>query len=172
MSNFIKVIDGIEICDNAFNEEKIINFSKKIFSDENIHFGYIAKSNYEEQPSFWFMPLIMENGKINLFFEEELNYFKNYFSNKIIRAYMNAQTFGQSGSFHQDDGSITYLFYPDPNWNIERGGGTEFRLQDDISFVVYPKFNRLIKFNSKIYHRSLPNPDPKGLRVSVAFKTE
>ena len=170
--NFTQLINGIEICDNAFDEKIINTFYSKI---KNNCFHFWGKSEPNDEPSFWKLPLFVEEKNwTNSDFVEEINYFSKSLNKKFNRIYVNGQTFGQSGSFHTDgDSATTYLLYPDFFWDIKRGGGTEFKiLNNDTTVVVYPKFNRLIRFNATIKHRSLPNIDPKGLRVSVAFKTQ
>lgn len=169
--DFIKIIDGIEVCDNAFEEKLINEFYCKI---KNSSF-YFSGSSYSsaKEPKFWFLPIIDKDiNWVNSDFEKEIKYFQESLNKEFKRFYINGQTFTQSGEFHEDDGDLTYLLYPDISWNIDRGGGTEFKiLNNDVTLVVYPKFNRLLRFNSKIEHRALPNIDLNGLRISVAFKT-
>lgn len=155
----------IEYQDNFFPSDFAIHLTNKINALQNFNMGGLSAK--VDDPPFWNMKFT-ENEK----FKEEVDFIQKYIPNKIIRGYINGQTYGQFGSYHPDDEDITYLYYPNFDWSVDDGGGTEFSLQDDNSIVVYPKFNRMCIFNSKILHRSMPNRSFTKLRMTLAFKTE
>lgn len=117
-----------------------------------------------------------DNEKINLFFASaQENLFTHQFlynlickkyniSNKFLRSYVNCHPPHSFGKFHQDDGDMTLLFYPDENENEK--GGTEFK---DGTTVDY-KTNRLIIFDAKIWHKANINLSNE-IRHSIAWKT-
>ena len=93
---------------------------------------------------------------------------------KIIRAYFNAHTPGVEPSIHQDDGEITYIYYPNMNWNINYGGGTTV-YDDDLvkGTLLNYKGNRLIGFTAQNHHQAMPvSKKCFMLRTCVVFKTE
>ena len=159
------ITPDIQYKDNFFPSDFALHLANKINQLHN--FSLTGFSKNENEPFFWIMK-VTEDEK----FKEEVNFIQKYIPNKIIRGYINGQTYGQFGSYHCDDGEITYLYYPNLDWSVNDGGGTEFSLQDDNSIVVYPKFNRMCIFNSKILHRSMPNRSFTKLRMTLAFKTE
>jgi hypothetical protein len=116
------------------------------------------------------------NKKINWFFASaQENLFTHQFlynlfckkynlTNKFLRSYVNCHPPQSAGSFHDDDGDMTLLFYPDKN--EEDKGGTEFK---DGTKVDY-KTNRLIIFDAKILHKASINLSNE-MRHSIAWKT-
>tara|TARA_Y100000389_G_C17211540_1_gene388745 strand:- start:55 stop:585 length:531 start_codon:yes stop_codon:yes gene_type:complete len=124
---------------------------------------------------FWKAELIQEEETIGkkLLTKIEKLFDKKY---KIQRLYANGQTFGQDGTFHQDDPSdnvYTLLIYISPITveNIEYiGGFTEFKRGDNI-INVEPYKKRGIFFKSNLYHRGMaPCRLSDLLRVTVAMK--
>ncbi len=90
----------------------------------------------------------------------------------IKRIYANGQTANQCGNPHYDDGDITFLYYPNPNWKLEDQGHLIFLEGDnDVSNIVTYKSNRAILFPSGIKHYSdAPHRLFSGLRISLAYK--
>ncbi len=177
--------ETIEVYDDFFSEE----IHKEVWD-----LMCRPKWNYtggDEGNLFWHM---------NRLHEEE--YFNNYLYNIILeklripfqgvnRIYANGQTAGQCGTPHTDDGDLTFLYFPNPEWEVNWEGHTTFLnvagprfmtegWQDwefpfdepyDISQVVSYKPNRAILFPSHIAHYSnAPHRLFNGLRVSIAFK--
>ena len=88
---------------------------------------------------------------------------------RLERGYVNLYPFGIGGDWHMDSNTTdgkTILFYPS-DWKEEYGGVTEF--QESGEKVEYKK-NRLLIFNSHIYHRAAVHQNPKN-RYTIAFKT-
>ena len=124
---------------------------------------------------FWIAELIQEEETIGkkLLTKIEKVFDKKY---KIQRLYANGQTFGQDGTFHQDDPAdnvYTLLIYISPITieNIEYiGGCTEFKRGVNI-INVEPYKKRGIFFKSNLYHRGMaPCRLSDLLRVTVAMK--
>jgi hypothetical protein len=92
---------------------------------------------------------------------------------EMIHVYANGQTHGQPGSTHLDNPEPnywTFLFYVNPEWNIEWGGETVFSTENGM-LAVTPEPNSGILFNSNIPHFGRdPSRHYSGLRVTVAFK--
>ena len=108
---------------------------------------------------------------------------KNYC---VSRIYANGQTAGQCGSAHPDDGDLTFLYYPNPEWNYEWQGHLIFmenesnKLPEGNNFVnpnmetsriVSYKPNRAVLFPGSIWHYAdAPSRFFNGLRISLAYK--
>jgi len=124
---------------------------------------------------FWFMDFMQD-----VFFTEHiLNKIKIITKKKFVikRVYANGQTYGLSGSYHQDEcdnGDIykTFLYYVNPNWKSEWGGSTLFERNEEVYIQPFIS-NNAILFDSDIYHVGLePTRHCKDLRVTLAFKLE
>ena len=161
------IIDGVEYIDSFFDPDWLLKLYNKIKSDKFEFRGVSAEPDGTGLNQFWFLDLL-EGKKYN----KDVEHIGSHFPSKIVRAYVNYQTFGQHGDFHEDDGSLTYLIYINPEWSYDDGGGTEFQTLDMTSVVSYPVFNRIIKFNAKFNHRALPNIRTNAFRYTVAFKTD
>ena len=122
---------------------------------------------------FWYMELMQD-----VFFTEHmLNKIKIIIGKNfaIERVYANGQTYGLSGSYHQDtldNGNIykTFLYYVNPSWKSEWGGSTLFKQDEEVYTQPFIP-NNAILFDSPTYHVGLePTRHCKDLRVTVAFK--
>ena len=101
----------------------------------------------------------------------------------VQRVYANGQTFGQDGTFHQDDhssdNSYTFCLYINKQITAETaddiGGEFVFKIPNhDTTFdhtMISPLYNRGILFPASYFHKGLAfNRYCKGLRVSIAWK--
>lgn len=95
--------------------------------------------------------------------------------------YANGQTRGQDGSLHQDQqylsNSLSFLYYPTPNWHPDYEGDISFYEHDpirrDYELIdrVQYKTNRAILFPGTIHHKaSAPSMVYPGIRLSVVYK--
>lgn len=157
--NWKTLVQDVFYIDGVFDKDKLVQNWYDIFH---------GKWEYKNMSG--------NKGDFNRFWLQELSekhkdFFKVVTDNTIIRSYANGQTLTQYSSFHADDGDWTYLIYCDPHWTQEDGGGTEFKIDDNNTVVVYPIFNRVVKFRAGISHRALPNIKQGSFRVTVALKT-
>ena len=106
-------------------------------------------------------------------------YFSEYLYEKICkklnmnfggfsRIYANGQTAGQCGTPHRDDGDLTFLYYPNPYWELNFQGHLIFAEQERI--IEYAP-NRAVLFDAKLPHYAdAPHRWFNGLRISLAYK--
>jgi Rps23 Pro-64 3,4-dihydroxylase Tpa1-like proline 4-hydroxylase len=94
----------------------------------------------------------------------------------LDRVYANGQTYGLSGSIHQDAEGVepgqyyTLLYYANNEWRPEWGGHTIFTTEQGI-VTRYPTPNSMVFFDSTIPHAGMePTRHCPELRVTVAFK--
>lgn len=147
-------------------------------------FGQISQTSPVSTP-FWMMTLTDDP-----FFSTHLKSKIETAANRkfsVQRVYANGQTFGQDGTFHQDDASddsysYTFCIYTNKQITAETaddiGGEFVFKIpkhqpnDDPFSrIVVSPLYNRGILFPANYFHKGLAfNRYCKGLRVSIAWK--
>ena len=104
----------------------------------------------------------------------------------VQRIYANGQTFGQDGTFHQDDktdDSYTFCIYTNKQITAETaddiGGEFIFKLPTATAqapfsrIAVTPLYNRGILFPASYFHKGLAfNRYCRGLRISIAWKLQ
>ena len=156
----------LKIIDNFFSE----NIRKEIY--DLLRYG----SNWSftggrEDRRFWHVDKLEEDIFFNTYlFNIICDELDKDFS--IKRIYANGQTANQCGNPHYDDGDMTFIYYPNPDWKLEDQGHLIFLKSDDeVSNVVTYKSNRAILFPSSIKHYSdAPHRLFSGLRISLAYK--
>ena len=154
-------------------------------------FGQISQTSPISTP-FWMMTLTDDP-----FFSTQLKSKIEAAANRkfsVQRVYANGQTFGQDGTFHQDDASddsFTFCIYTNKQITAETADdiGGEFILKvpksvsntnqnerNDEPFSrisVSPLYNRGILFPATYFHKGLAfNRYCKGLRISIAWKLQ
>ena len=146
-------------------------------------FGQMSTTSPISTP-FWIMPLTDDP-----FFSTHLKSKIETAANRkftVQRIYANGQTFGQDGTFHQDDitdnDSYTFCIYTNKHITAETaddiGGEFVFKIpnyqpnNDPFSRIaVSPLYNRGILFPAAYFHKGLAfNRYCKGLRISIAWK--
>jgi hypothetical protein len=179
LSSNNRTIDGVEITDDFLTPEELEKCAEAV-SRPAWKFGQVSQSSPISTP-FWMMTLTDD-----VFFNTQLlskiqsKTGKNF---TLQRVYANGQTFGQDGTYHQDDASddgYTFCIYINKQITHETidniGGEFVFKLPDSEKktfsrIVVEPIYNRGILFPSKFFHKGLAfNRYNKGLRISIAWK--
>ena len=156
----------ISVYDNFFTEE----IRKEIFSKlTEPHWGISCRGNRE---IVWHCDGL-----------EKQEYFNNYLYGLICkklnrnfksigRIYANGQTAGQCGTPHIDDGDLTFLYYPAPEWHITWQGHLIFLNKNkDGETIVIHKPNRGVLFNgNQLHYADAPTRFFNGFRISLAYK--
>ena len=90
----------------------------------------------------------------------------------ISRIYANGQTAGQCSSLHVDDGDLTFLYYPSPEWDIEWQGHLIFlNEKEEGEKIILYKPNRAVLFNGdQPHYADAPARFFNGLRICLAYK--
>ena len=90
---------------------------------------------------------------------------------QVKRIYANGQLACQKGNIHQDDGDLTFLYYPLQEWRMGWGGNLMFYEGADVAKCISYVPNRALAFPAKLVHGAeAPSKDYDGMRVSVGFK--
>ena len=171
--------DKIQIFDNFLTPEELQTCADAV-KRPAWSFGQISQTSPVSTP-FWMMTLTDDP-----FFSMHLKSKIEAAANRkftVQRVYANGQTFGQDGTYHQDDitdDSYTFCIYTNKQITAETaddiGGEFIFKLpnSDDDPFsriAVAPLYNRGILFPANYFHKGLAfNRYCKGLRISIAWK--
>jgi Rps23 Pro-64 3,4-dihydroxylase Tpa1-like proline 4-hydroxylase len=170
-------MDKIQLYDHFLMEgdiQKCVEFTKQA----KWAFGHTSNGNNIGTP-FWYMNLYD-----NVFFS---TYLKEWIEKKtgrkfqVNRVYANGHTFGQGGSFHQDDvtpNTYTLCLYINPiskDMSDEVGGYIQFKIPDpkfeDFIIDIAPLYNRAVIFPSHYFHRGNSfSRYVNDLRISIAWK--
>ena len=96
---------------------------------------------------------------------------------QLITCYANGQTANQNGTAHSDvkepdANAFTFLYYPNPEWDIKMQGHLIFLdEQDEGDKIIFYKPNRAVLFDGKQKHYAdAPSRFFNGLRISLAYK--
>ena len=162
-----KVDTPIRVYDNFFS----IDLQKEIYEKIlNSGWNYSGGSG-EYRSRFWHVDGL-----------DKQEYFSDYLYKLICktldmkfggfnRIYANGQTACQNGTPHTDDGDMTFLYYPNLEWNLTWDGNLFFCDKDQIFQTVVYKPNRAVLFHSNIIHYAgAPSRFYDGLRISLAYK--
>lgn len=88
---------------------------------------------------------------------------------KLYRMYVNMFAPGENPYYHQDGEGLTFLYYPNFEWNVQWGGETQFVVDGNIHGVV-PAPNRLCFFNGLITHRATSFRDRHRFTVAIKYE--
>ena len=170
-------MENIQIFDN-FLEESDISKCIEIIKQPNWEYGHRSNNTIMDTP-FYIMDL-NKNEFIALYIKSKIEQLtkKKYI---LKRVYANGQTYGQDGSFHQDDTDArcwTFCLYVT---NIDTkeidyiGGYFQVKLPGENKYVISiePLFNRGVLFPSHYFHRGNAfSRYVKEMRVCIAWKLQ
>jgi len=132
------------------------------------------------QNRFWHIDFLENDEYFSLYLKNKIcNKIGDYFKKcSVNRIYANGQTSCQAGTAHPDDGDMTFLYYPNPEWQYGWQGHLMFLNQEDEDESTYDPYrvvryrpNRAVIFPAKIFHHAdAPSRIFDGLRVSLAYK--
>jgi len=124
------------------------------------------------------LPFIEKHSSVKVIWNELQ---KHIGSKCLIRAYVNAYTFGTDAYFHTDDSKMsdgktvvtkTAIVYLNDVWKPDWGGETTILGNDgEIEYSVFPKKNRVLLFNANLFHSARPlSRSCPILRAVLVFK--
>ena len=97
--------------------------------------------------------------------EEKCSFLKDM---KLYRMYVNCFAPGENPYFHTDGEGLTFLYYVNPEWNVQEGGETQFYVDDNV-YGVSPIPNRLVMFNGMILHRATSFRSQHRFTVAIKY---
>ncbi len=92
----------------------------------------------------------------------------------VRRCLYNAFTYEDCPKPHTDSHSphgITYMIYCNPDWHAGLSGETIFLEDGEIVKSVVPKFGRMVKFTSELWHGARPPLKDAPMRYSLVYQT-
>jgi hypothetical protein len=185
---------SINVYDNFFSEEDyrfIFNYCIKASyfygdsdaenNDQKYYTGLTHEVYYHtdnlpiSEDSFLFgagsLKTLNQKKMFDLFSTSIEKEFPEYKTSDISRLYINCFAPTENPYFHID-GSIgtTFLYYPNPNYNLDEGGETQFIFDNNI-FGVPPSPNRLISFDANILHKATTFRDRHRFTIAIKYGT-
>jgi hypothetical protein len=190
------MIDNILVIEDFVKQAKLLHEVRKRYVDQGMKYGWKSNGKLNYDFGHW-NHLIMSNSK---YFKYDLaalpgidkhpevkaiwGQIKEMLGERIlIRCYINGYTYGTDAYAHTDDSNITKRFgddalsesiiiYLNKTWERDWSGETVIYKGDEIERSVLPKFNRMLAFNSELFHaaRPLARSCPE-LRIVLVFKT-
>lgn len=163
-----KLFNGIHIHDNFLSSEDHNRVLKYCTSEALYHYG---ESDSAEYPPTGLTGNITTDTEVGNIIITKARKFVNK-KYKFLRAYVNCFSPKETTYYHTDvcpgNTGITFLYYPQKNWNINNGGETLFYDEENV-FGVAPIENRGIFFNSLILHKATPFLECYRFTVAVKF---
>ena len=129
---------------------------------------------------FWHIDFLEYDEYFSVYLKNEIcNRLGDFFEKcSVSRIYANGQTAGQAGTPHPDDGDMTFLYYPNPEWQYGWQGHLVYLNQENRDQNTYEPYtivryrpNRAVLFPSQLFHHADPPARYfNGLRISLAYK--
>jgi hypothetical protein len=150
-------MENIKVFNNFLNTQEISIIKNILNNNKWIH-GHTSINDFYTIP-FWYMELF-ENDYLKYSIKEKIESItKKKF--EVVRLYANGQTYGQHGTYHQDDtDDLTFtfcLYFTEYEISIEDiiGGNFEIKIPNEVDFhmSIPPRFNRGILFPSNYFHK-------------------
>ena len=190
------MIDNFLIIDDFVKQPKLLDAVRRRYVDQGMKYGWKSSGKLSYDFGHW-NHLILSNSKhfkYDLASLPEFNkhpeiqaiwaQIKELLGDRIlVRCYINGYTYGTDAYAHVDDHNITQRYgddalsetiivYLNKTWDRDWAGETVIYKDDDIERSVLPKFNRMLSFNSELFHaaRPLARSCPE-LRIVLVFKT-
>jgi len=88
---------------------------------------------------------------------------------KLYRMYVNIFAPNENPYFHQDGDGITFIYYPNKDYNMQWGGETQIVVDNNIHGVI-PIPNRLLFFNGNLWHRATSFRDTHRFTVAIKYE--
>ena len=88
---------------------------------------------------------------------------------KLYRMYVNCFVPGEQPYFHVDgDEGVTFIYYPNMEWDKDDGGETQFLMNDDL-YGVLPIPNRMVVFSANLLHRATSFRNNHRFTVAIKY---
>jgi hypothetical protein len=157
----------MKVIDNFMNNDVVVALEKHFLEVPHYygHFSIDSGDKFYATDMDLRNPLVMcVSEKIKKTVDYKLNF---------LRQYINVQHKDMNGSFHSDDGQITFLLMSSKT--LKPGSG-QFQIKvnnndNDIQSVDFIQ-NRLVMFDASWQHRGMAPLESNTPRITLAFKTE
>jgi hypothetical protein len=157
---------GISVYDDFFP----IDIQKEIFHKLMTSHAW-SYTGGGEISRFWHVDELENDDYFSSFLYDKICQNLNKKFSAFSRIYANGQTSCQYGVPHIDDGDMTFLYYPNLEWQLTWQGGLFFIKNNEIYKTITYKPNRAVLFPAKIKHYAdAPSRLYNELRISLAYK--
>lgn len=157
----------IKVIDNFMDNDVVVALEKHFFEIPHYygHFSVDAGNKFYATDLDLRNPLVMcVSEKIKKTVEFKLEF---------LRQYINVQHNYMDGSFHSDDGQVTFLLMSSKT--LKPGSGQfQIKVNNDDNNIQSVDFvqNRLVMFDATWAHRGMAPLEPNTPRITLAFKTQ
>lgn len=90
---------------------------------------------------------------------------------KLYRMYINCFVPAENPYYHIDGEGLTFLYYPNVDWDLQQGGETQFYIDESIYGIV-PKPNRMVVFDGMILHRATSFRNQHRFTVAIKYSPQ
>lgn len=157
-----------------------LNFSDNFLStkEQKIVWDYCVKAEYSygevdnpDTPQTGMIHNIPETHFVYKLFKKKLSdSVPEIAQMKLYRMYINCFAPVENPYFHTDgEKGVTFLYYPNYDWDIQDGGETQFYLDGNIYGIV-PQPNRLVVFPANILHRATTFRNSHRFTVAIKYE--
>lgn len=159
-------MNSIEIRDNFLEEADAKRVLEYCFQSL-YHYG---ECDMDDTPPTGMVHEIEEDEDIYRLFESKIkNYYRYVKKLNLDRMYVNCFAPSENPYFHTDgEEGITFLYYPNMNWDLQEGGETQFYINDDI-YGITPVPNRIVIFSANIKHKATTFRNNHRFTVAVKY---
>ena len=160
-------MNNIQVSDDVFNsknQDLILNYCH----DCSYTYG---ESDDRNKPPTGMVHNIPKTEKIYELFAEQIAISVPETQNMhLYRMYVNCFAPSENPYFHIDgDSGITFLYYPQRDWQLDDGGETQFYI-DGILYGITPESNRLVMFDARIRHRATSFRNRHRFTVAIKYE--
>jgi len=146
-------------------DRDLIDLLERYYLFEHAHF--YSHSSKDDNTGNYFFASDVTKDKLTHYVAYKLQ--KQFDIKGFKRIYFNLQFNGMSGAWHKDDGHKTYMLMITKTLKKD-SGCFEVKVGSEIKSFPFER-NKLIIFESNLFHRGLAPLEPGQPRMTLAFKT-
>jgi len=160
-------MNNVQVSDNVFNQKNqdlILDYC------EDCSYTY-GETDDGKNPPTGMVHNIPKNEKVYKLFAEQIAISVPETQNMhLYRMYVNCFAPSENPYFHIDgDSGITFLYYPQRDWQLDDGGETQFYI-DGTLYGITPESNRLVMFDARIRHRATSFRNRHRFTVAIKYE--
>ena len=156
----------IKIVDNFLSQKDFFNVSDFC---KKATFNYGETDNPDTPPTGMVHNIVESSFIFNIFKRKTDAIVKDDLT--LDKMYINCFAPCENPYYHFDSSDskcITFLYYANKEWKLNDGGETQFFIDEEIKGVV-PKPNRMVYFNSSIFHKATSFRDKHRFTVAIKY---
>jgi hypothetical protein len=158
----------IQVIDNFLSDE----IHKDVFQKcINSPYTYGERDSNRTPPVGMVCNIRNDHYMWDIFSKKISDKFPETLDKQIYRMYINCFSPSENPYFHNDGpkGQITFLYYPHIYWDYDKGGETQFIMNDQI-FGILPIPNRIVKFDAELLHKATSFRNNHRFTIAIKYK--